>query len=679
MPRDLPLGNGTVLVNFDENYTLRDIYFPHVGREDHTIGHISRFGVWVDGDFAWVGPEWIVKRTYLPETLVTDVVLRHERLGLELTMHDAVEFHLWVFLREIQVRDLIGRPRQVKLYFNHDFHIKETDVGDTAFYDPLTQAVIHYKDDRWFLINLCDPEKCGVDQWATGQKECNGLEGTWRDAEDGQLSGNPISQGSVDSTIGIEFNLPASSTKIAHYWICFGTAYEKVVKLNSIVRQKTPEKLIARTEHYWQLWVNKEGRHFGDLPPEIIDLYKRSLLIMRTQIDDGGAIIAANDSDIRQFSRDTYSYMWPRDGALCANALSLAGYSSVCQHFFMFCLDVIREEGFLLHKYNPDKTLASSWHPWLKDGHFSLPIQEDETALVLWSLWQHYAHFKDVEFIKPLFRRLITNAADFLARYRDDETGLPKPSYDLWEERWGVHLFTVASVIGGLTAAANFSNLFGETEEGERYATTAQEVKEAMLKYMWSEKDGRFCRRATRLEPNHSAGSASTNTDTSDRQAYELDMTVDASQYAIFAFGALPANDRKVQATMKAIKDYLWVKAPSGGVARYTNDYYHQVSKDISNVPGNPWFICTMWLAQYQIASATTLDELSDTVDILRWVTEHALPSGVLAEQINPYTNAPISVSPLTWSHATFVTCVLEYLEKRTKLLGRAEIDGLLA
>jgi hypothetical protein len=49
MPRDLPVGNGTVLVNFDHNYGLRDIYYPHVGEDNQTLGHICRFGVYVDG------------------------------------------------------------------------------------------------------------------------------------------------------------------------------------------------------------------------------------------------------------------------------------------------------------------------------------------------------------------------------------------------------------------------------------------------------------------------------------------------------------------------------------------------------------------------------------------------------------------------------------------------------
>jgi glucoamylase len=34
--RDLPIGNGSLLVTFDRNYQLRDIYYPRVGQENHT-------------------------------------------------------------------------------------------------------------------------------------------------------------------------------------------------------------------------------------------------------------------------------------------------------------------------------------------------------------------------------------------------------------------------------------------------------------------------------------------------------------------------------------------------------------------------------------------------------------------------------------------------------------------
>jgi hypothetical protein len=45
-----------------------------------------------------------------------------------------------------------------------------------------------------------------------------------------------------------------------------------------------------------------------------------------------------------------------------------------------------------------------------------------------------------------------------------------------------------------------------------------------------------------------------------------------------------------------------------------------------------------------------------------------ALPSGVLAEQVNPYTDEPLSVSPLTWSHSQFILTIQFYLERLLKL-----------
>jgi ferredoxin len=115
---------------------------------------------------------------------------------------------------------------------------------------------------------------------------------------------------------------------------------------------------------------------------------------------------------------------------------------------------------------------------------------------------------------------------------------------------------------------------------------------------------------------------------------------------------------------MTAVQQKLWVKTAVGGVARYENDYYHRISDDIARVPGNPWFICTLWLADYFIARAHTSDELKQALPIFEWAANHALESGVLAEQVNPFTNEALSVSPLTWSHATVVSTAIKYLEK---------------
>jgi ferredoxin len=149
---------------------------------------------------------------------------------------------------------------------------------------------------------------------------------------------------------------------------------------------------------------------------------------------------------------------------------------------------------------------------------------------------------------------------------------------------------------------------------------------------------------------------------------YDIDPTVDSALYAVYKFRLFEADDPRVVSTMRAIEEKLWVKTPVGGVARYESDTYHRISNDLASVPGNPWFICTLWMADYFIARATNVAELKRALPIFEWTASHALESGVLAEQVNPYTNQPISVSPLTWSHATVVSTVIKYLEKLEQL-----------
>ena len=149
----------------------------------------------------------------------------------------------------------------------------------------------------------------------------------------------------MDSTIGIAVTVPAKEEVTAHYWIAVGTDYNEVTNLTGWYGKKTPQELIKRTNGYWKLWVNKEEIDYGNLSSKAIGLFKRSLLILRTQIDNHGAIIAANDSDIIQYGHDTYSYMWPRDGALVTYALIKNSYVHISRRFFEFCNRVITPGG----------------------------------------------------------------------------------------------------------------------------------------------------------------------------------------------------------------------------------------------------------------------------------------------------------------------------------------------
>ena len=123
MPRDIPVGNGNLLVAFDLDYRIRDIYFPWIGQENHAGGQEFRFGVWVDGCFSWVGPDWKSDLRYRDESLVTQVRLTSEALKLEIHCQDSVDFKLNVYLKRVDVVDLSGRSRDVRLFFNHNFSL----------------------------------------------------------------------------------------------------------------------------------------------------------------------------------------------------------------------------------------------------------------------------------------------------------------------------------------------------------------------------------------------------------------------------------------------------------------------------------------------------------------------------------------------------------------------------
>ncbi len=652
MPRDIVLGNGSMLVNFDRDLNMRDLYYPNVGLENHILGHRNRFGIWVDGKFSWIDDHhWERKLGYKKNTLISQIEAVNRELGVSLEINDAVHYRQNFYLKKVKITNLVSRDKEFRLFFSHDITINESNVGDTAFYDPTRKYICHYKRDRYFLINGRINDN-GMYQYAIGTKRFDGAEGTWRDAEDGYLEQDTVAHGSIDSTISFRTVLGPDNNTFLYYWIVAGKDFREVRKDNEFILNHGPEKIFNEIDAFWTAWVSKKPRNFDDLSEEAIDMFYRSLLVIRTQIDNGGAILAANDSDVLIYYPDHYNYMWPRDGALVAYCLDMAGYPELTVKFYELCARIISEGGYFLHKYNADGTLGSSWHSWWKDGRIQLPIQEDETALVLFALGFHYQVYRDVEFIDSLYRSLITKAADFLVSYRDPVTKLPLPSFDLWEERRGIFSFTCSAVYGALAAASGLASLFNDQTAYQKYTQAASEIRQAMAKYLYSPELGRFLRGVYPLEDGN----------------FEKDFNLDSSLFGIFEFGSFQATDKRVINTMNAVRENLWVKTGIGGVARYPDDYYFRRSSDIQNVPGNPWVICTLWMAEWLAETAVNLDELAKSKELIDWAVRFALPSGVLPEQVHPYSGENLSVSPLTWSHATFVLAVEKYREKYKNL-----------
>jgi len=657
MPRTANLGNGNLLVTLDNKGLMRDLYYPHVGMEDHTTyKHFHRIGIYDEErqQMSWFDQDnWQAETVYEGDSLVSLTTLKNPELGLIVKLRDGVHMQENIFIRSIDIINKWDQERKLKIYFNQDLHLYGEKLQDTALFAPEIKnpkrngAMIHYRKKRYFLINGYN-ENHGVEEFTTGKAHYRNFEGTWKAAETGQLDGHPIEQGSVDSTIGFYHQIPANSSSKQYYWLCAGKDHDGVERLNDIVIKNTPDHLLDTTHSYWTNWSNQKELGCVQLDEDIMHTMKISLLLVRTAVDNRGAIIAANDSDIMAFNKDTYTYMWPRDGALVAHALDNAGHLEVTRRFFHFCSKIITKDGFFLHKYNPDGSVGSSWHALFRQGRTTLPIQEDETALVLFALDYHYQQYQDIEFMRPMYHSFIKPAAEFLESFISEPTGLPLPTFDLWEEHQGIHIFSVAATIAGLKAASNIAKLMGHPESAERYTARANSLIGAMKKHLWNEERQAFYK-YVKIDD--------------DGNIIHRDQTIDSSSLGVWFLGALPADDEMVIKNNHTVKETLWVKTDVGGLARYENDWY-QRHKERDGIPGNPWILTTLWYAMWTIDLAKKPEEMQEGLDLIRWATSKALPTRVLPEQLDYETGEHLSVSPLTWSHATYVDAVLAYCHK---------------
>ncbi len=640
-----------MLVGIDSHAQVADFYWEYVGLEDHLSGSaVNRVGVWVDDQFSWLSDSgWNIASDYRNETLSGYIVAVNDRLSVELVFQDVVYNEKPIFLRSIIVKNKTNRARLIKVFLGHQFRMYGELKKDTVYYDPQDRTIVHYKGRRVAVIGGSLEGNDSFSQYSVGLSEIEGKEGTWKDAEDGHLTLNSIEHGTVDSTVGFEKVVEADDEFSFYSWVSMGKTLEESKLLHKYVLKKNPEHILKSTRDYWFAWVNKNTFSFHGLGSRAEELFKKSLLITRTHVDNTGGIIASGDSDMLWHGRDNYSYVWMRDAAFTAISLDRAGYYEVVRNFYLFSKDVISEEGYFHHRYRCDKSLGSSWHPWIKDGKPRIPIQEDETALVIYALWTHYQYTKDLEFIESLYNPLIKKASDFMLGFRNTNK-LPKSSYDLWEEKFGIHTFTAATVCAALDVAAKFARILGKRMDEHLYSQGSREIKNAIIETMYSEEDNYFYK-YVHLEDG------------------ELlhDKTIDASTfYGIFKFGILDIGDDRLEKMAHTLETRLKTQGEFGNIVRYENDQY--VTAHQEDTPGNPWIITTLWLAQYYIKKAKHEEDMAKAKELIDWTVRCALPSGILSEQIDPFTGGQLSAAPLAWSHAEYVTTIVEYMEKLEEL-----------
>jgi len=189
------LGNGSLTVGLNESGLVHDFYYPYVGLENLTTARSTphKIGVWVDGVFSWVDTEdWATTVDFENDALISAVHMVNNLLQLELEFRDFVDNEFNAFCRQVTIHNRSEKGREVRIFFHQVFQISRAGRGDTALYVPEGNYLLDYKGRCSLLIYAQAAAGGGMDQFSVGNFGIEGKEGTWRDAEDGELSGNAV-------------------------------------------------------------------------------------------------------------------------------------------------------------------------------------------------------------------------------------------------------------------------------------------------------------------------------------------------------------------------------------------------------------------------------------------------------------------------------------------------------
>lgn len=639
MGRHAVLSNGQLFVGLNKHGLVHDFYYPYVGLDNLTTTRSERhkIGVWVDKKFAWTNDgTWEVKVDFETDALVSLVTMRHEGLGIELQLQDFVDPQVNAFCRMIKVVNRYERKREVRLFMHQVFQISRAGRADTALFEPDGNYILDYKGRCSLLIYAQNSEGTPFDQYAVGICGIEGKEGTYVDAEDGELSGNAVEHGGVDSVIRLSLEIPATQARAVDYWIVAANAQHDAVKIHEEIRENGLGNRMRDARRWWTEWLEPAQSKLRGMDEPYRDQVKKSLLIIKAHTDKRGSILASGDSSIFNYGRDYYCYCWPRDGAYAIWPLIRMGFKDEARNFFDFCRDIIHPDGYLMHKYQPDRAVGSTWHPLVHGQRRELAIQEDETAIVIIMLGEYLKLSGDKNFVELLYGTLVRPAAQFMASFIDDTTSLPHASYDLWEEKFLTSTYTTATVFSALKVAAQLADIFDYPDDAVAWLTAAERIELAMDTLFDPER--KAFRKGFFL---HQDGTL------------EYDNTLDVSSfYGMMMFGPQAVKD-KVKQTQMLIEQKLLDKSPSGGSPRYENDSYMRKK---NKYLGNPWFICSFWLAQFY----NEQDQTDKAHRIMEWAGKKTLHSGILSEQIEPDTSEQVSVAPLVWSHAEYINTMLD-------------------
>ncbi len=628
-------GNSSMLVCLSDKSELLRLFWPN-------IDYLQQFdkmlcGIFIkniNGSTVWLNDQRCQhQQEYLQDTNIVKSTIINEFNGYKVVLYDFVHPHKDVLVRRIEIQNTLPEKRELGFVTFSAATNADTDVVGSLF-DFANEGLIHYRSNNYVAICSDIP--------AAGFQIGN-------NSHDAAISNNLFGKDDIgmmkDAAVAWELGIfDKNEKKYFNIYVCASKTLKEAKGLIREVRAIGAEKMFEETEQYWKDFLNcvkpiETGREVLD------DLYKRSLLVFRLMYDKkSGGLLAAPEMD-EYFTRcGRYAYCWGRDAAFITGALDIVGLNDCVDNFYKWAVSVQDEDGSWQQRFHMDGNLGPCWG-----------LQIDETGTILWGMLNHYNYIKKIEFLNSVWAS-VEAGANFLISFIDEGTGLPKPSFDLWEERFGEHAYSSAAVYAGLHSASEIARILGKSNEYyQKWNDVADKIKQAIVKCFWKEDYRRFIR-SIRVKLNGWGEEPSQNTTIIEVNAkgYKRDVTledwiVDVSLIGLsIPFEVFDANDPMIKDTVSLIEQVL-TSSGVGGIKRYENDTY---------IGGNPWILTTLWVALYHAKTGN----YSKAKEYLYWAANGKTELGLLPEQINKDTGRPDWVIPLTWSHAMYVHVLSELI-----------------
>jgi glucoamylase len=615
VPEQAVLGNNRMLATIGKHGELRYLFWPTIDYPQHVRS--SLHGIFYsfkrENRFDWLtDPAWTKKQEYLLETNIVHTFFKHpNNPELNITLTDAVLPDSDVLIRQFVIQNVSDDEVFLRLFYYNDLAISESPIDDAAYYLVNDDAILHYKRDLHFAYTGTLPSsghQCGVH----GEDS-----DSFKDVYNSKLSGGSLTlyDGSRDVNSCLSWDLPNlrinESRTLAVIIVMASTEKEALETLGKC-KNESLEKQISGTENFWKQWI----AHFktDNVEMQSASMIKRSLLTLKLlTAESHGGIIAAPCMD------PEYRFCWPRDATYVAYTFDRCGYHEEAKHFYKWCTKAQEPEGGLYQRYYIGVRLKGPC--WSS--------QIDEIATVLWGMGKHFELTGDRRFVHSVWNS-VKKAADFLAAEVSQADGLVE-TVGLWEEKFGSHTYSNAAVCAGLKSAVTLAKVMGKNDLGNEWDQKAINLRESLLNLSWDAHLNRFIKTVAPRDEN-------------------LDVSLLSLSYP---FDVLPADDERIKKTATALESAF--KFKSGGLGRYPFDQYYG---------GNPWILTTLWLALYYEKAGA----LGKAEQFIRWALDHSTELGLLSEQVDKESGAPVSAIPLAWSHAFFILSVLDLQEAKNNI-----------